>query len=110
MSQAVAFSGATGVGGVPRTTGVEAGWVCSERTYGRSIKGEATSEDERVGDRSGECPGGKGPGGSANSEGGLGGVSGGGAGSVSMTRNILREKRTYPEGSALSKRVLFCQD
>ena len=41
--------------------------------------------------------------------GGLGGVSGGGAGSVSVTRNILREKRTYPEGSALSKSVLFCQ-
>ena len=66
--------------------------------YGQSIK-----------DRSGECPGGEGPGGSANSGGGLDGVSGGGAGSVSVTRNILRAKRTYPEGSMLFKSVLFCQ-
>ena len=28
---------------------------------------------------------------------------------MSVTRNMLREKRTYPEGSALSKSVLFCQ-
>ena len=28
---------------------------------------------------------------------------------MSVTRNILRAKRTYPEGSALSKSVLFCQ-
>ena len=27
---------------------------------------------------------------------------------MSVTRNILRENRTYPEGSALSKRALFC--
>ena len=88
VSHAVAFSGATGVGGVPRTTGVEAGSVCSERTYGRRIKGEATVEDGRVGDRSGECPDGGSSGGSANLRGGLDGVSGGGAGSVLVTRNI----------------------
>ena len=28
---------------------------------------------------------------------------------MSVTRNVLREKRTYPEGSALSKSMLFCQ-
>ena len=28
---------------------------------------------------------------------------------MSVTRNMLREKRTYPEGSALSRRVLFYQ-
>ena len=27
---------------------------------------------------------------------------------MSVTRNMLREKRTYPEGSVLSKSVLFC--
>ena len=70
--------------------------------------GEATLEDGRVGDRSGECPDGESPGGSANSRGGLDGVAGGGAGSVSVTRNILREKRTYPEGSVFSRSVLFC--
>ena len=70
--------------------------------------GEAALEDGRVGDRSGECPDGGSPDGSANSRGGLDGVSGGGAGSVLVTRNMLREKRTYPEGSALSKSVLFC--